>query len=122
LFAGQRDDVLRILAGADVFVLASRQEGLPVVLMEATSVGLPIVATAVGGVPEVLTDGVDGLVVPPGDPLALADALSRVVTDPDLRARLGTGAKERSAMFDVARASRTIESIYREVAPDRPRR
>jgi len=119
LFAGQRDDVLRILAGADVFVLASRQEGLPVVLMEATSVGLPIVATAVGGVPEVLTDGVDGLVVPPGDPLALADALSRVIADPDLRTRLGTGAKQRSAMFDVARASRTIESIYREVAPVR---
>ncbi len=118
-FAGQRDDVLRILAGADVFVLASRQEGLPVVLMEATSVGLPIVATAVGGVPQVLTDGVDGLVVPPGDPEALADALTRVVSDPELRARFGAGAKRRSAMFDVAEASRTIESIYREVAPDR---
>ena len=120
VFAGQRDDVLRILAGADVFVLASRQEGLPVVLMEATSVGLPIVATAVGGVPEVLTDGIDGLVVPPGDPQALADALSRVITDPELRSRLGAGAKERSTMFDVTKASRTIESIYREVAPTRP--
>ena len=119
-FAGQRDDVLRILAGADVFVLASRQEGLPVVLMEATSVGLPIVATAVGGVPQVLTDGVDGLVVPPGDPAALADAVARLVGDPDLRTRLGAGAKARSAMFDVAAASRTIESIYRQVAPARP--
>jgi len=118
-FAGQRDDVLRILAGADAFVLASRQEGLPVVLMEATSVGLPIVATAVGGVPQVLTDGVDGLVVPPGDPAALAAALTRVVSDPGLRSRLGAAAKQRSAMFDVAEASRTIESIYREVAPDR---
>ncbi len=48
-------------------MLASRQEGLPVVLMEATSVGLPIVATAVGGVPQVVTDGVDGIIVPPGD-------------------------------------------------------
>ena len=120
VFAGQRDDVLRILAAADVFVLASRQEGLPVVLMEATSVGLPIVATAVGGVPQVLTDGVDGLVVPPGDPVALADALGRVVSDPDLRRRLGAAAKQRSAMFDVAQASRTIEGIYREVAPGRP--
>ena len=116
-FAGQRSDVLRILAGADVFVLASRQEGLPVVLMEATSVGLPIVATAVGGVPQVLTDGVDGLVVPPGDPAALADALARVVSDPELRDRLGAAAKARSAIFDVAEASRTIEAIYREVAP-----
>ena len=119
VFAGQRADVLRILAGADAFVLASRQEGLPVVLMEATSVGLPIVATAVGGVPQVLTDDVDGLVVPPGDPVALADALARVIADPDLRTRLGAAAKERSAMFDVAEASRTIESIYREVAPVR---
>lgn len=119
-FAGQRDDVLRILAGADVFVLASRQEGLPVVLMEATSVGLPIVATAVGGVPQVLTDDVDGLVVPPGEPGALADGLARVVADPELRARLGAGAKARSTMFDVAEASRTIESVYRQVAPTRP--
>ena len=65
-------------------------------------------------------DGIDGLVVPPGDPTALADALSRVITDSGLRTRLGAGAKERSAMFDVTKASRTIESIYREVAPARP--
>lgn len=114
-FLGLREDVLRLLVAADLFVLPSHQEGLPVVLMEATSVGLPIVATAVGGVPQVLTDGVDGLVVPPGDPTALADGVARLVGDPDLRRRLGAGARDRSAMFDVAEASREIEGIYRDV-------
>jgi len=107
------------MAGSDVFVLASRQEGLPVTLMEATSVGMPIVATAVGGVPQVVTDGVDGLIVPPGDPVALADALERVVSDPGLRARLGSAAKVKSAMFDVTAASREIEGIYLRLADDR---
>lgn len=111
---GQRGDVPRLLAGSDVFVLASHQEGLPVSLMEATSMGMPIVATAVGGVPQVITDDVDGLIVPPGDPVRLADALERVVADPALRLRLGQGAKAKSAMFDVAASSRQIEEIYRQ--------
>ena len=115
VFLGQRDDVLELLAGADAFVLASRQEGLPVALMEATSVGLPIVATSVGGVPQVLTDGVDSLIVPPGDPGALVEAMTRVALDPDLRDRLGHRAKLRSAMFDVAEASRVVGDIYLRV-------
>ena len=119
-FLGQREDVLRLLVAADVFVLPSRQEGLPVVLMEATSVGLAIAATAVGGVPQVLTDGVDGLVVPPDSPAALADAIVRLVEDPELRTRLGAAARGRSTMFDVTTATREIEAIYRDVAPDGP--
>jgi glycosyltransferase involved in cell wall biosynthesis len=115
-FLGERHDVLRLLVASDLFVLASRQEGLPVVLMEATSVGLPIVATDVGGVPQVITDGVDGLIVPPGQPEQLADALERVCSDPALASRLGRAAKLRSAMFDVASASREIEGIYRQLA------
>jgi len=83
--------------------------------MEATGVGLAIVATAVGGVPQVLTDGVDGLVVPPDSPAALADAIARLACDPGLRARLGAAARARSAMFDVAGASREIEEIYLQV-------
>lgn len=118
-FLGQRDDVLRLLAGADGFVLPSRHEGLPVVLMEATSVGLPIVATAVGGVPQVLTDGLDALIVPPGDPGALADAMSRLALDPELRHRLGDRAKARSAMFSISEASRTVGEIYLDVGRTR---
>jgi glycosyltransferase involved in cell wall biosynthesis len=115
-FLGERSDVIRLLVGCDVFVLPSRQEGLPVTLMEATSTGTAIVASAVGGVPQVITDGVDGLLVPPGDPGALADAVERVVTDPDLRRRLGEGAIRRSDMFDVGAASREVEGIYRGLA------
>jgi len=117
-FLGRRDDVLRLLVAADVFVLPSRQEGLPVVLMEATSVGLAIVATAVGGVPQVLTDGVDGLVVPPDAPGDLAAAVVRLVEDPGLRGRLGSAARSRSTMFDVTAATREIEAIYRDVTSD----
>jgi len=115
-FLGERSDVIRLLVGCDVFVLPSRQEGLPVTLMEATSTGTAIVASAVGGVPQVISDGVDGLLVPPGDPRALADAVERVVTDPDLRRRLGEGAARRSDMFDVGAASREVEGIYRGLA------
>jgi glycosyltransferase involved in cell wall biosynthesis len=115
-FLGERDDVLRLLTGCDVFVLPSHQEGLPVTLMEATSTGTAIVATAVGGVPQVIVDGVDGVIVPPGVPSALADAIERVVTDSELRRRLGEGAAARSGMFDVSVASREVEDIYRQLA------
>ncbi len=105
-FLGHRRDALALLTAADIVVLPSHQEGLPVVLMEATSVGAVIVATTVGGVPQVITDGVNGLLVPPGDPEALVDALERLSGDPGLRHRLGEAAAAESVTFDVARASR----------------
>lgn len=114
-FLGQRDDVLQMLAGADAFVLASRHEGLPVALMEATSVGLPIVASAVGGIPQVLQDEIDALLVPPGDPALLAQAMQRLASDPELRDRLGRQAKHRSSMFDIAQANRAVGDVYLQV-------
>ena len=75
-----------------------------------------MVSTAVGDVPHFIGDGGGGLVVPPGDPTALVDALQRVVCDPALRERLGAGALRRSAMLDVTSASREVEGIYRQVA------
>jgi glycosyltransferase involved in cell wall biosynthesis len=118
-FLGHREDALRLITAADIFVLASRQEGLPVALMEATSVGAAIVATSVGGVPLVIKDRVNGVIVPPGDPKGLADALERVGADPELRGRLGAQALKDSAAFDVARSSHEIEDIYRRVLADR---
>ncbi len=109
---GPRSDALRLMAGADVFVLASHHEGLPVTIMEATSLGLPIVTTAVGEIPNFLTDGADALIVPPGRPDALAGAIGRLAGDRDLRCRLGGGAREQSAVFDIARAAKEIEAIY----------
>jgi glycosyltransferase involved in cell wall biosynthesis len=118
-FLGQREDVLELLAGADAFVLASLHEGLPVTLMEATSVGLPIVATSVGGIPQILENEVDALLVPPGDPDALAEAMTRLALDPELRECLGRRAKLRSSMFDIVEASRTIDDIYLRVSQAR---
>lgn len=114
-FLGRRDDVLRLMVAADIFVLPSRLEGLPVTLMEATSVGAAVVATSVGEVPRIITDGVDGLLVPPGDPEALTDAIERLVKDPVMRVNLGEAAMRLSERFDGARATRRIEAIYSEV-------
>ena len=113
-FLGHRDDTLALMTAADVVVLPSHQEGLPVVLMEATSVGAPIVATAVGGVPQVIANGVNGLVVPPGRPDLLAEALEALAVDPTLRKRLGKQAAVDSNRFDIARARTEIEARYLE--------
>ncbi|MFJ3793669.1 glycosyltransferase [Kitasatospora sp. NPDC090091] len=115
LFAGSRSDVPALLPGLDVFTLSSRQEGLPVALMEAMTSGLPSVVTRVGGMPEVLDDGEQGLLVPPGDPAALAAALGRLAGDPPLRERLGAAARERAERFDVAGAQRAVEAVYEQV-------
>jgi glycosyltransferase involved in cell wall biosynthesis len=115
-FLGQRDDVLELLAGADAFVLASRHEGLPVALMEATSVGLPIVASGIGGVPEMLEDEVDAILVPPGDAHLLAEAMKRMASDPQLRERLGHRARLRSSSFDISAANRMVGDIYLQAA------
>jgi glycosyltransferase involved in cell wall biosynthesis len=113
---GYRADAARLMSGADVFVLGSRWEGLPVALMEACALGLPIVATSVGGVRESFTDGFDARLVPPQDATALADALEAVVGDAALRRRLAEASARHAADFDVARAVARIEAIYDEVA------
>jgi len=115
VFAGSRPDVPALLPGLDVFTLSSRQEGLPVALMEAMTSGLPSVVTRVGGMPEVLDDGEQGYLVPPGDPSALAAALGRLTEDEGLRERLGAAARERAKSFDVAGAQRSIERVYERV-------
>ncbi len=122
VFLGTRTDTPRLMAGADVFVLPSHQEGLPVALMEAMSVGLPVVATIVGGVPDVVSDDVEGLLVPPGRPDLLAEALRRVAGDASTRARLGAAASKRSEVFEVRVAARAIESVYAEVLAARSSR
>ncbi|MDA8276047.1 MAG: glycosyltransferase [Actinomycetota bacterium] len=116
-FLGARPDAVRLMAGADILALSSHYEGLPVVLMEASGLGLPVVATAVGGIPEVLTDGADALLVPPGDASALADALERMALDDVLRARLGAAFAAQAGRFDIAHTEDAMETLYRQVAP-----
>jgi glycosyltransferase involved in cell wall biosynthesis len=116
--AGTRDDVHRCLEAAHVFVLSSRSEGLPLSILEAMAAGLPVVASDVGGVAEVVEDGVTGLLVPPGDPRALAGALRAVLADPALRQRLGESGWERArSRFGLAAFQRAHVELYeRELA------
>ena len=112
---GSRDDVAELLAGFDAFVLSSRHEGLPIALLEAMAAGVACVATRVGGVPEVITDGVDGLLVEAGDPSALALAVARLLDDEELRVALGEQARATAAGFDLGAAVRRTQDVYEEV-------
>ena len=114
VFAGSRGDVPDLLPAFDVFALSSRFEGLPIALLEAMASGLPCVATTVGGIPEVITDGRDGLLVEPADPGGLADALSALLGDPTRRDEVGRHAARRATDFEVTGAVRQIERVYDE--------
>jgi L-malate glycosyltransferase len=114
-FLGHRDDVPAVLAAADVFVLPSRSEASPNSVIEAMAAGLPVVATSVGGIPELVTDGRTGRLVPPGDPSALAQALVDLLDHPGHAAELGRAARariERTASFE--RMVADFESLYLE--------
>lgn len=115
-FLGFRRDIHELMAAADMFTLSSAHEGLPVAVMEAFALGLPVVATAVGGVPTQVRDGREGRVVPPGDPAALADALVALAQDDALRAQMSRAARLRSADYDIRGAVREQERIYAELA------
>jgi len=114
---GWLDDEAReaALCEAGIFVLPSTSEGLPMALLEAMAWGRAIVATAVGGVPDVLSDGEDALLVPPSDPPALAAALTRLAADADLRARLAAAARERARRLNAEEVTDRLDRIYRDL-------
>jgi glycosyltransferase involved in cell wall biosynthesis len=116
-FVGQvpREDVPAYLTACDLLALPSRSEGLPHAVLEAMAFGLPVVASAVGGVPEVVQDGVTGALVPPEDPAALADALSPLLAEPDRRQRYAEAARRAFAAREHTwpRVARQLDEIYR---------
>jgi glycosyltransferase involved in cell wall biosynthesis len=113
---GQRDDVPDLLSAADLFVLPSRFEGLPLALLEAMAARLPVVATRVCGTTEAIRDGTTGLIVEPGHPVALAAAVLRVLGRPDLGARLGAmGCAWVEREFGAARMARETLALYRQL-------
>lgn len=121
-FLGVVRDVPSLMAGAGLFVLPSRSEGISLTLLEAMARGLPVVATRVGGTPEVVVEGETGLLVPSDDPAALAAAILRVRRDPEAGRRMGEAGRRRvDRHFDVRRMVAEYESIYLEapVAPPR---
>jgi glycosyltransferase involved in cell wall biosynthesis len=121
-FTGVRADVPKILAALDLFVLPSLWEGMPNAVLEAMAAGLPVVATAVGGTPEVVMDGVTGLLVPPQDPSALAQAIERLLRDPDLRRTMGRAGRRRVEQhFDVRETVRQVEDLYETLLREKGR-
>ncbi len=114
-FAGFVDNVQDYLAVFDLFVYPSLHEGLGSSLLDAMAFGLPIAASDVGGIPEVVVDGVNGLLIPPEDPDALVAALRRLLDDAGLRESMASANRLRAAEFDTDRMASAYESIYREI-------
>jgi len=116
LFLGYQEDVARFFAVFDAFVLSSVNEGTPVVAIEALAAARPVVATRVGGVPDVVTEGVDGFLVEPGDVEALAERLERLARDPELRGAMGEAGRARVLpRYAVARLIDDIDRLYRSL-------
>jgi glycosyltransferase involved in cell wall biosynthesis len=120
-FRGFREDIWAELAELDVLVHASLAEGFGQTVLEGMAAGVPVIATESGGPAELITDGVDGLLVPPNDVAALAEALARLRDDPALRSRLGAAAQRRSLEFTPDRAAERLLRVYASVL-ERPRR
>jgi glycosyltransferase involved in cell wall biosynthesis len=116
IFTGLRSDVADALAAMDVAVLSSDHEGSPLSVMEYMEAARPVVATNVGGIPDLVVDGVTGILVPPRDPAALAAAISGLLDDPDLRRRFGeAGRARRRSEFDISNTVRRVEDLYEEL-------
>ena len=115
VFTGRREDVAAITGDVDIAVLPSLREAQGISILEAMARRKPVVASAVGGIPEVLTNGIDGLLVPPADPAALADACIRLACSPELRTRMGeAGRATVEARFSLDAMVRQIEEVYDE--------
>jgi glycosyltransferase involved in cell wall biosynthesis len=116
-FVSPRPDLRPAYTDADIFVLSSRWEGLPYVVLEAMAHGLPVVSTAVDGIPEAVADRRTGLLVPPADPRTLAEALMWAISEPQKAARLGAAGRARvEAEFGLDTMVDGLAEVYREVA------
>jgi glycosyltransferase involved in cell wall biosynthesis len=116
-FLGQRADVARLLAACDLLVHpATEPEAFGRAIAEAQAAGLPVIASHIGGIPELVTEGRDGTLVPPGDPTALAAALATLLADAPLRHRMGDAAREKAERcWTAAQHARAVEAVYARV-------
>lgn len=121
-FLDHRDDIPDLLAAADCLLLTSRSEGIPQAVTQALGLGLPVVASAVGGVPELVIDGQTGLLVPAGDPSATAQALARLAADPALRQRLGAAGRQHArAHYSLGAMLDQSEALFAQVIEEAAR-
>jgi glycosyltransferase involved in cell wall biosynthesis len=122
VFEGSRNqnEVRSLYAQADAFALASFAEGVPVVLIEAMAMGLPCVATRITGIPELIRDGVDGLLVTPAIRSELTEALSRLMDNPELRRQMGENARERiRERHEIQKCVRSLAAVFERELPAR---
>lgn len=119
IFAGFRTDVVDLLAAADLMVVSSTCEGCSVAILEAMACGRAVVATRVGGTPEIVEHGQTGLIVEPRRPDQLAEAVQSLADDPSRRGRMGREGLERSRRFTVERMVRRFEEVYEELMASR---
>jgi glycosyltransferase involved in cell wall biosynthesis len=110
------EEKLRRLQEADVFVLPTHHEGLPLALIEAMAAGLPLISTRASGIPDVVEDGKTGLLITPGNVSDLSEAIVRLAADPEMRRRMGEAALKRAGDFDVGGACSEIKEIYLRLA------
>ncbi|HAU32610.1 MAG: Glycosyl transferase group 1 [Desulfotomaculum sp. 46_296] len=120
VFAGERHDIPYLLPAFDVFVLSSLTEGLPLTILEALAAGCPVVATRVGGIPEIIRDNVNGLLVEPADPAGLAIAVASLLSDPKKAADMGQAGKALvKEKFTAVVMVRKVEDEYRNLLSNR---
>ena len=120
-WTGARNDIHRVMAMLDVYVLPSLEENMPLAILEAMASGLPVVASAVGGIPECVTEGETGFLVSPADASGLATALTNVLTNSHVAARLGSNGRQRVRNnFSIDSQVSQIESIFSRLAQKRP--
>jgi glycosyltransferase involved in cell wall biosynthesis len=119
LLAGERRDVAQLLPAMDVFAMASRYEGLPCAVVEAMRCGLPVVATAVNSVPDLVVPGESGVLVPTGRPATLAAAIDGLLDDPRTAGRLAERGRQLAGeAFDAARLGAVLAEVYAGRAAD----
>jgi glycosyltransferase involved in cell wall biosynthesis len=111
-FPGWQQELPHVLSALDLFVLPSRNEGMGRVLVQAMAMGTPIVATRVGGIPEVLGEGETGLLVAHDDPVELAAAIERLLTDKELAGKIGEAGRRRASAYSADKMVADIESLY----------
>ena len=114
-FLGERKDIEEILPLMDIFVLSSKREGFPITILEAMACGIPVVATSVGGTPELVESGKEGFLVPPENPHILSDAIVNLLRKEELGKEMGRNGRERVKSFSIERMVERTESLYNEL-------
>jgi glycosyltransferase involved in cell wall biosynthesis len=114
-FTGHRQDVPDLMQAMNIFTLTSNNEGMGRSILEAQSAGLPVIATQVGGVPEIIRDNLTGLLIPPGDPAALACAIEKLYRDRQLGNRLAASARQQLPLYSLEKTIANLDHIYQEL-------